>query len=265
MPLLDTQRTLREIRNLPFCYLCGQPFGQNDTTNRDHIPPAGLFAKADHNFPLILRAHKHCNSDQGPTDEKIGQLVGLKHGRIPSQKRRRLNLRYARAGRNGPKLGVLQGFHVEGAIQRWIRGFHAALYRVPLPPNTNFAIQAPFPSGQVESGKLMVDELKQQHFLFVEAIKRNRAAHNLDGICCNNRKLRYECVWEQFDNNGPWFCIFAVNLYDWVDLGDINNFPLRGCTGSYWSPSSSVPPIATKGTTLSFNTENIDVADPFGN
>jgi hypothetical protein len=60
MLLLNTQQALRRARDLPFCYLCGLPIQPGDVLNRDHVPPAALFARADRNFPLILRAHKHC-------------------------------------------------------------------------------------------------------------------------------------------------------------------------------------------------------------
>lgn len=265
MPILKSQRALREVRNLPFCYLCGYLIRPGDMANRDHVPPEALFEKDDRNFPLILRAHKRCNETQGPDDEKIGQLVGLKLGRAPrNHMHRKLDLRHATVGSTQLRLGVLRGFHIEGAIRRWLRGFHAALYRAPLPADALFAIQTPFPSGRVESRKLAVDELKPQHFLFVERIKQNRAAHSIDGIYCNNGKLRYECVWDQADNHGPWFCIFALNVYDWIDLGDINNFQPRGCAGAYWNPSASPPSMATKATRLVFTIPNRDATNPFG-
>ena len=220
MLLLNSQQGLRRVRNLPFCYLCGRHIQAGDVLNRDHVPPAALFTEADRNFPLILRAHRHCNSAESASDETIGQLLGLKLGRVPADpKHRRLNIRLA-VGSNRPRLGLLQGFHIEGAIRRWLKAFHAALYQEPLSAN-GFAIQTPFPSGRLEKNSIVIDEVRGQHFRFVETIKRNRAVRNIDAIHCNNGKLRYECVWERADNNGPWLCIFALNVYDWIDLGDI--------------------------------------------
>jgi hypothetical protein len=95
--------------------------------------------------------------------------------------------------------------------------------------------------------------------MFVEVIKTNRAVNNLDRIQSNNKKLTYECVWDQADD-GRWMCIFALDLYDWKDLGDINNFQARGCAGMY---INLVPPVATKAKRLALTLPNYDTLDPF--
>jgi hypothetical protein len=133
-----------------------------------------------------------------------------------------------------------------------------------MPLDAQFAIQTPFPSGRVESGKIVVDELPKQHFLFVSVIKHNRAVGTLDAICCNNGKLRYECVWDQSDDGKYWICIFALDLYSWIDLGDIHNFAPRGCAGMYRSLLAPLPNNATKATRLDFLTTNAMPSDPFG-
>jgi len=79
--LLSTHRTLQEASQLPFCYLCGHEFSSSDEKDRDHVPPSGLFAKADGAFPLILPTHPRCNQGRSPEDQAIGQLVGVLHGR----------------------------------------------------------------------------------------------------------------------------------------------------------------------------------------
>lgn len=263
--LLNTQQALRRVRNLPFCYLCGKPIQPGDALNRDHVPPEALFAKADRNFPLILRAHRHCNSAETASDERIGQLIGLKLGRAPSNpKNRRLNIRLAAREQNHARLGILQGFHIEGAIRRWLRAFHAALYAEPLRVDTRFAIQTPFPSGRIDGNRIFFEDLKSQHFRFVETIKRDRVARNVDAIHCNNGKLRYECVWAQADNDGPWLCVFALDVYNWIDLGDVNNFHPRGCAGAYFSPLHGIPVAGAKATRLLFEVPNRHATDPFG-
>jgi hypothetical protein len=264
MIALNTQRKLREVSQLSFCYLCGQSFNKGDITNRDHIPPAALFDKLDRNVPLTLRAHRHCNASQGPVDERMVQLLGLKLGRVPRQQNQRLNLKLGSVGNDGPELGTVEDLDIRGAVQRWVRGFHAALYKLPMPIDAQFAIQTPFPSGRIESGKIVVDELPKQHFLFVSVIKRNRVIGALDTISCNNGKLKYECVWDQADDAKHWLCIFALDLYSWIDLGDINNFVPRGCAGMYRSLSGPLPKDATKATRLDFQFANAMKSDPFG-
>lgn len=98
---------------------------------------------------------------------------------------------------------------------------------------------------------------------FVEEIKRNRLARNLDRVVCCNEKCRYECVWSQADN-GTRICIFALDLYDWLRLGDLHHFTSRGCVGSYVLSGGTVPAHATRSTQLIFNLGGDDVSlDPF--
>jgi hypothetical protein len=102
-----------------------------------------------------------------------------------------------------------------------------------------------------------------QHRLFVETIKINRAARRIDFISSNNGKLRYECVWARSDS-GPWICVFALNLYEWSDLGDVNNFAKRGCAGMYVTPTGATPEGAAVATELKISVPNFHPLDPFG-
>jgi hypothetical protein len=88
MVSLSTQQQLRAAQDLPFCYLCGVDFKRGDHTNRDHVPPKSVFSLLDRQ-PLILRTHRNCNQLHSLKDEKIGQLIALKQGRIPFDPRNR--------------------------------------------------------------------------------------------------------------------------------------------------------------------------------
>ena len=68
--------------------------------------------------------------------------------------------------------------NIEFLLRRWIKGFHAALYREPLFADTKFAIQTPFPSGAIKNGQFVEDPIREQYYKFVECIKRNRVAGN---------------------------------------------------------------------------------------
>jgi hypothetical protein len=39
-------------------------------------------------------------------------------------------------------------------------------------------------------------------------------------------------------------CIYALDVYDWKDLGRTEHLPARGCAGCYVSPSPGVPSLA---------------------
>jgi hypothetical protein len=126
------------------------------------------------------------------------------------------------------------------------------------------AIVTPFPRAQQFDGNLIVEQLLPQHLNFVQTIKSNRANNNIDRICCNKRKLTYECVWSQADNDGPWLCIFALNIYDWKDLGRTRFQPARGCAGCYVLPSGDTPVRATRAVNSPIIIPNLDPLDPFG-
>src|SRR5260221_7199991 len=127
MVALLQQSDFRSVQNLPFCYLCGQPFVAGDSQNRDHVPPECIFASCDRE-PLWLPAHTACNKSFSVIDEKIGQLIALRYGKVPRDRKRR-KLRFALSPQRA--LGAVVNLDIDAAVWRWIAGFHAALYREP--------------------------------------------------------------------------------------------------------------------------------------
>lgn len=259
MRQLVSQQDLRTVQRLPFCYLCGKPFGPDDQTDRDHVPPRKLFLAADRSPTLWLPTHKACNGGQNLADEKIGQLIALRYGQVPAEpKNRRL------AFAIGEGLGAVVNCDVDGAVWRWIRGFHAALYAQLLTLPIRGALVTPFPRARLVEGPIEVEPLLPQHAGFVRTIKQNRAAGALDRIAANGGKLVYECVWAQAENDGPWLCIFALDLYDWKDMGATGVFAARGCAGFYHLPSGLRPAQATLAVEPALDVANRDPLDPFG-
>lgn len=261
MPELCTQAGIRPARDLPFCYLCGRPISKEDN-NPDHVPPKAIFSIADRDFPLKVAAHIGCNNPQSKQDEVIGQLIAVIHAKHPKPKHARLKPNVFETPESDTPFLAFIGTNLVGQIWRWVRGFHAALYSEFLPEDAKVAIHPPFPSGAVEEDGFTIEKLKEQQYLFVEIIKKNRVAHCLDRIACNNSKCVYECVWVQMDN-GPWACVFALEIYDWTRLAD-KHFPTRGCVGLY-QPRSGRPANGIKWTTLKFPFSNLELLNPFGN
>jgi hypothetical protein len=264
MASLLTHKDLQAVRDLSFCYLCGNQFDPNDHVNHDHVPPESIFARRDRR-PLKLRTHVDRNSAHKLTDEKIGQLIGLKRGYVPSNPRNK-RLRFAIFPRSG--LGAVTNLNIDDVVWRWIRGFHAALYREPFPPfspglNIPGSLQTPFPKARNVGHGITFEPMKRHNILFVEAIKMNRARKNIDRIQCNNGRLLYECVWVKADG-GRWICVFALNTYEWKDLGDTQRLPSRACVGFYLPPSGVLPPSATKDIPSKVLVPNFDQLDPFG-
>lgn len=263
MPIvLDSQQSVRSVQGLPFCYLCGAVFeGDSASRNRDHVPPSSLFLPEDRNHPLILPTHTACNGNRAAEDQMLGSLVGLLHGKAPSPKARRVPLRPAH-GSEGEVLAILQGVELREPIRRWVRGFHAALYGEYLDGSAaRFSTTPPAPEGDPDSGTFPIRRPVVEQF--VAAIKKNRLTNTLDRVTCRNGKCNYECVWVQADR-GQWFCIYALNVYNWVELGDTVHFDRQGCVGAYRRAAGGVPRGAAEETRLHFDAENREKFDPFG-
>jgi hypothetical protein len=259
MVTMTTQKAFREVQTLPFCYVCGLGFVPADIKDRDHIPAQAVFGKEDRTPTLWLPTHKNCNAGHGTLDQKIGQLIALKRHQAPTKRDRQLRFRMF-----GPGIGAIENLDIRSVVWRWVRGFHAALYGEPLPPGLlMYSIQTPLPSGSATASGFRIDPLLPQHLTFVEAIKVQRAKRNLDTINANNGELTYECVWHQADNGGPWLCIFALDLYDWKDLGLTPGQPARGCAGFYQLPSGLPPDGATRSVPTPMIIPNVDRLDPF--
>lgn len=260
MTTLSRQIDFRPLQSLKFCYVCAQSFVPVDEIDRDHVPAKGLFSKSDRAPALILPTHRNCNGKNSPLDQKMGQLIGLLRGEIPSRRNRQLKFKILRTN-----LGALENLEIDQLVWRWVRGFHAALYSQPLLSAPIFgAVQTPFPRSVATNAQPIIEPLLPQHVIFVQKIKEQRAKRNLDSIYANNGRLAYECVWCQGDNDGPWFCVFALNLHDWKDLGKTTGQPSRGCAGMYQLISATAPPTAAREIFTPIIIPNLDYLDPFG-
>jgi len=258
MVSLLNQSDFRSVQDLPFCYLCGQLFVAGDSQNRDHVPPECVFAQPDRE-PLWLPAHTACNKSYSVLDEKIGQLIALRYGKVPRQRKHR-KLRFALSPQRA--VGAVVNLDIDAAVWRWIAGFHAALYREP-GIGIAGSLVTPFPKARFHDGRAVLQPLRVQHPLFVQTIKANRLRGNLDRIVSNKGKLTYECVWQQADNGGPWMCIFALDIYDWKDLGRSPGLPARGCAGFYLMPAQTIPANAARAVTSSIIIPTSDRLDAF--
>ena len=205
MVKIVTDKELRSVRDLPFCYLCGKKFEVFEDSNHDHVPPESVFSKTDRR-QLKLATHYTCNHSQTDIDEKIGQFISLSRGHVPRQVQNR-KLRF-QTFQNTPGVAALQNLDVKEALWRWLRGFHTALYREYLSNDVRGSIETPFVEGKITFRGVELEELKDQHLVFVEVIKYNRIKNKIDRIVCNNNKLIYECTWVE-DDDGRWMCFFC--------------------------------------------------------
>ena len=225
--VLDSQKTCRPIQKLPFCYLCTKEFQAGEERNRDHLPPYKLFAKGDRDVPLILPTHAACNGERSAEDQIISQLAGVLHGRDYVERDRKMQFVRGRFA-DGSYALAIRRVDLRRIVRRWVRGFHAALYREALPESAVFQTELPLPEGLVRETGIDFSRPIDLQERIVEEIKKNRLTNSLDRIVCRNGQCRYECVWVQFDK-GEWFCVYALDIYDWKNLGEITHFEPRGC------------------------------------
>lgn len=259
---LKTPADFRAAKGLTFCYLCSEPFRvTNDDIDNDHVPPTSLFAEADRNYPLQLRTHKKCNGQESPRDEFIGQLVGALHGKLPKPRDQKLQLGDIRRPDGAVVTVLFDAPNLVRIIRRWVRGFHAALYREPLTSQAFICFPPVAELNQQPGGVISPVPVPDACTELVGAIKRSRAADRVDRISCNNEQLRYECTWTHDDDGRP-MCIFALDLYDWKRLGV--DYGARGCVGSY---PYTIPAHASLAPSkdIVFQFQNQDQLDPFGN
>jgi hypothetical protein len=216
---------------------------------------------ADREPPLILPTHRECNQRQAPEDQIIGQLVGLLHGRWVNHTHNKLHVTVDQFDED-KSLAMLSDVDLRQIIRRWIRAFHAALYAEFLPVDAIFATYIPMPEGKRDGDKITFVPIPESFLEFVDELKRNRVVQNLDRIVSRNGKCRYECVWSQSDD-GRWNCIYGLDVYNWKNLGDIKNFPARGCVGLYRRPSGGTPMMASRATRLIFALSRGSSFNPF--
>jgi hypothetical protein len=258
MPEIVTQKDLRAAHSMPFCYLCGKPFAPGDERTKDHVPPKALFAVEDRSPPLILPVHPTCNGAESGRDELIGQLVACLRGDHPREERLRLSVHlFGLRGSSNPVAGV-SDLPLMKIVFRWVRGFHAALYRTPLPDRGGM-IHAPMPEFDLApDGRLVQFPVPECRPHLTRLFKEQVAAGRTDGVTCFNGKCQYRCSWLTFDQGQP-FCLFALRIYNWEEFGDERGGK-RGCVGYYFADP---PSGATSGTRIHIAVPNLVPLDPF--
>ena len=142
----------------------------------------------------------------------IGTLVGVLHKTPPPDGAVKLDLQ-AGVLPDGSHVVAVRDLDVREIIRRWVRGFHAALYREFLPATADFMTNTPLPEGEQTSRGVEFQPVPEAIPEFVKEIKKNRATGTLDRVATRNGKCTYECVWSQADR-GQWLCIYALDVHN---------------------------------------------------
>ena len=256
------------MATLPFCYLCGKEFSPDDEFNYDHVPPSNVFDKPDKTPPLKLKTHSSCNSKRKVTDELFGQMTTLARDYVtPNPRNRRLKMEvYPETD-----FGAITNVNFNDEIWRCVRGFHAALYGEPFTGKIDGTMITPFIRARKKDGDLAIEDIKNYHLQIVSTIKNQRSLDNIDSIISNNKKLTYECIWVWAIARSSTCtiprrraCFFALTIYDWGKLWDVEDKSRIGCFGAYFMPDGHAPTNAAINIESSISCSNDAPLDPFG-
>jgi len=258
MATLRTQRDFRPLQKLSFCYLCGRPFGPEGRSTGDHVPPRTVFLKSDRSPVLKLPVHDACNQRESTDDEVFGQFISLLHGAVVPREKQRFRAVSADLGGEEPFAGVT-GVELNRIIWRWVRGFHAALYREVLPLAAWYGLTTPFPHADQVGGTLKFQDLRLDQMEMALTLRQQIKYGRIDEILSCSGKCRFVCSWLTSDDGSP-FCLYGLRIYAWEKLADTKRFPPRGCVGIYPHPT---PPGAALGTKIILPSTAFTLFDPF--
>lgn len=259
-----TAQQAREASQLEFCYVCGKPFTERNPSTRDHVPPQKIFLAEDRDWPLILPAHKNCNSEYSFSDEQAKGLITLLHPTntvVPPLKTKQVGI----VERGGKPTGVLlKGLSLRRIVSKILRACHAALYQEFLRnEDTNRAILLPLPIFDPETVNVDKNEQLPQHQMLCKLLKDNRKISNIDRIQAYNGKFRFEVVWSTTDDNESHFGVFAIDIYNWHNLaGKVLGRP-QGCCGMYRLNKTPIPENASVATTIELPFTYSESLNPF--
>jgi hypothetical protein len=259
-----TAQQARKVLELGFCYICGRRFTEDSPFTRDHVPPKKIFVKEDRDWPLILPAHRECNSEYSFSDEQAKGLMGLLHATNrghPPLKTRLVGV----VRRHAKPTGVLlKGLRLGTIVSKILRACHASLYHQYLPIETRNMILLPLPTFDPERGQLAKEADLPQHETFCKLLKDNRRIGNIDRIRAYNGKFRFEAVWSTADDAATNFGVFGIDIYGWHQLAKDVLGRTQGCVGIYRIATDSFPEnAAVAAKSIEFPFAYAELLNPF--
>jgi len=258
-----TQHQAKKVAKLGFCYICEKPFTDMHPSTDDHVPAKKIFRLCDRSWPLILPAHKECNSEYSMTDEQAKGLIALLQPE--STKKPPLKTKIIGIAKRGekPSAILLQGLNLGTVIARVLRGCHAALYGDFLPEETPNRTLMPLPEFDPETHDVAESTFLPQHEILCKLLKDNRKIGNVDRIHAYNGEFRFEVVWATFDDNRRNFAAFGIDIYNWHRLGDRVLGRPQGCVGTYRIEGDVIPEGASTATRMELPFKYDELLNPF--
>ena len=262
MPMIRTDKDVRSLQSLRFCYLCGQALCPKDR-DRDHVPAKRAFSPEDRQrVPLILPTHACCNNEWNGQDEKLCDLFTGLSGRSVSQKyKSSLSATSFEHPTLGFKVDGIAGLNLDLLVQRWILAFHAALYREPLDRLTKFMISSPLLRLTIKDGKQSWRTPEPAHAAIAWKLYNQRQQGRIDEICAYNGKCHYICAWDTLDN-GATCCLYALQVHGWQDLVDRRIGTPSNVVGLYCPPTPR-PSTATRANQVELPKHHNQFVDAF--
>ena len=126
--------------------------------------------------------------------------------------------------------GAIDGFDLEGLVARWIRGFHAALYRERLGNVLRGCIWPPLASSDSLKPDQAQFDVSQQRLDVCHGLYWQRKSQRVDQLLANQNTVEYICYWSRVLDG--FRCYWALRIDDWIEWGDLGQ-PKRACVGFF--------------------------------
>lgn len=251
-----TQHDMQAVRRaIDFCYLCGQPLperrrGTGSGVVGEHVVPRSLLGDppTPGAWPVILDVHEDCEDT-------------LKRGR--DHWASTLQAINTVSPTDWPEWGHVRGLPIEpvvlldevsgkvipaftgiGAILHgiatWVRGFHAALYRLPLPDDVAIHVRPPVPACS-STGPTTLQLTEDLASASVQVVMAATLTDQWDGIQAWGDELRYYCTWWNLGRldggDGPWTCFWVLTFPGVLEWSSTVTESVRPWNGHYEMPA----------------------------
>ena len=236
MRRITTQREFKAQKNLPFCYLCGEPLDNGLPINDDHCPPKSIFNSSDRaDYPIILKVHEKCNHEQHLRDEMLSLFFDplSNQGKAKKDKhQRQMDKRKVHVQFPNSQLVGYTDLPLMPFASRLVQSMHAILYKQYF-PNGVIKGEIRFPFGEVsQKGEVLSEKFKEQSLNIAKTIACSIKVDKFDCVIAYNNQFKYVCCWSPFDDISV--CLFAFDIMNMARMAStITGLP-KAVIGHYY-------------------------------
>jgi len=257
MPRITTQQDFKVNKNLPFCYLCGEPLDNGEPTDVDHCPPKSIFSKQDRaDYPIVVKVHKKCNHDRHLDDEMLSLLFDplSKQGKVDEGKHRaKMEKRKVSLNVFDRELDGYTNLPLRPFASRVVQCMHAILYKEYF-PNGVVRGEIIYPFAELsQEGEWISARNQKQALDIAQTLGASIKADTFDCIIAYNSKFKYVCCWSPYDDISV--CLYAFDIMNMSQMAAIptglpkvvvGNYRLKHPQSEYSKATSIMIPLSVE-------------------